>query len=405
MRNTVYAISFLFLISPFFSAAQQFSNWRGPDRDGHYHEGNLLREWPAQGPKMLWAFEDLGLGFSSAVPENGKIYVSGMEGSTGFIYELSPQGNLLRKFPYGEEMTESFPGARSTPVVANDMIYMVSGLGKLVCIDLHTGTEKWARDLFSEFDGKNIRWGITENMLIDGDLLFVNPGGKRNNVIALNRFTGRLVWSSNGKGELSAYGSPLLINHNGRKILVTLLQKYILGLDPKTGELLWSYPFSNQHEVHPNTPIYHDGSLYCFSGYGNGGVKLRLNERGTAVTKEWFNSDLDNQMGGAVLINGYIYGSGQRNRHWFCIDWNTGETLHRSRDIDVGTIIAADGMMYAYTQRGELALLEPAPGGFRLVSKTDIELGSDQHWAHLVIHEGILYVRRGNALMAFDIKS
>lgn len=74
------------------------------------------------------------------------------------------------------------------------------------------------------------------------------------------------------------------------------------------------------------------------------------------------------------------------------------------RDIDKGTVIYADGMLYAYTERGELALLEPLPGSMRLVSKTLITLGTAQHWAHLVIHDGVLYVRRGNALMAFNIK-
>jgi outer membrane protein assembly factor BamB len=384
--------------------AQVYSNWRGPDRDGKYLDTGLLKQWPDNGPKMIWAYEKLGKGFSSAVISNNKIYVTGVEGDDGFVYELSMNGELLRKIPYGKDMVESWPGSRSTPTIAGNLLYLATGVGKILCIDLETATVKWIRDLFNEFDGKNNVWGLTENMIVDGEVVYCSPGGKKNNVIALNRFTGQLVWSSEGMGEISAYGSPLLINHNGRRILVSLLQKHILGLDPETGKLLWHYPFSNQHEVHPNTPIYHDGSLYCFSGYGNGGVKLKISDDGKSVSKEWFNADLDNQMGGAILKNGYIYGSGQRNRNWFCIDWETGKTLHQSRDIDVGTVIYADGMLYAYTQRGELALMEPQNGKFRVVSKTTVELGSDQHWAHLVIDNGILYVRHGNALMAYNIK-
>jgi outer membrane protein assembly factor BamB len=385
--------------------AQIHNNWRGPERDGKFHETQLLKQWPDSGPVMRWSFEGLGRGFTSAIPANGNIYVTGMEGDVGFVYELSMQGQLLRKFSYGDEMGGNYPGSRSTPTIAGNLMYLATGVGKLVCMDLESGTKTWERDLFGEFDGSNIQWGFTENLIVDGDVVYCSPGGKKNNIVALNRFNGRLIWTSPGKGDLSAYCSPLLIDHHGKKIFVNMMNDYIIGLDAGTGKLLWSHPYANQRSIHPNAPIYHDGSLYCFSGYGFGGVKLTLNTQGTAVTEEWFNSDLDNQMGGAVIVNGYIYGSGNRNRNWYCIDWKSGETVHESRDIDIGTVIYADGLLYAYTQRGELALLEPQPGRFRIISKTSVELGSDQHWAHLVIHEGILYVRHGNALMAYEVKA
>lgn len=385
--------------------AQIHNNWRGPDRDGKFHETGLMKQWPANGPEMLWAFEELGRGFTSAIPANGKIYVTGLEGNAGVIYELSMQGQLLRKFPYGAEEGGNYPGSRSTPTISGNLMYLATGLGRLVCMDLETGTERWSRDLFNEFDGVAIRWGFTENLIISGDMVYCSPGGSRNNIIALNRFNGRLIWTSEAAGGASAYCSPLLINHNGQKMLVNMMHSHIVGLDAATGRLLWSYPYANQRSIHPNAPIYHDGYLYCFSGYGYGGVKLKISQDGTNVTREWFNEELDNQMGGAVFLNGYIYGSGNRNRNWYCVDWDTGETVYQSRDIDIGTVSYADGMLYAYTQRGELALIKPDPTGFRVVSRTTVELGSEQHWAHLVIHEGILYVRHGNAIMAYNIKA
>ncbi|MFO7999006.1 MAG: PQQ-binding-like beta-propeller repeat protein [Bacteroidales bacterium] len=404
MKKTIIVFLSACLFFPCLAQAQTVNNWRGPLRDGQYDETNLLKEWPAGGPAMRWAFEGLGKGFTSAVPAGGKIYTSGMEGETGFIYELSEQGELLRKFPYGEEISSSYPGTRSTPTIAGDLAYVATGHGKLFCMNLDTGREEWSTDLFNELDGSNIRWGYTENLIIDGDLIYCSPGGKKYNVVALNRHTGHVVWSSPGKGGLSAYCSPLLINHQGQKILVTMMQANILGLDAGTGALLWSHPHANQRNIHPNTPLYHDNSLYCFSGYGKGGLQLRLNASGTQVTQVWENETLDPQLGGAVLVDGFIYASGDRNRRWFALDWETGEIMHETRDIDKGNVIAADGMLYAYTERGELALLEPGTGSFRIVSQTQIELGSDQHWAHLVIHNGILYVRHGNALMAFDIR-
>jgi outer membrane protein assembly factor BamB len=401
-KTTLVLTIFVFLAT--LTNAQVINNWRGPDRDGIYHETGLLASWPQGGPEIIWAFEDLGKGFTSPVPHHGKLYVTGMEGETGYVYVLSMDGILLQKFPYGKEIGGSYPGSRSTPLLTTDLLYLVTGLGELICIDLKTNTRNWARDLFNDFDGRSIRWGFTENLIIDGDVIYVHPGGRKHNALALNRINGKLLWSSEVQQELSAYCSPLLIHHKGRKILVNMMDKHIVGLDAATGKLLWSHPHANQRNIHPNSPIYHDNSLYCFSGYGKGGVKLKISPDGNSVTEEWINTSLDNQMGGTVLKDGYIYGSGDRNRRWFVVDWESGETVYETRDIDKGTVIYADGMLYAYTERGELALLEPLPGSIRLVSKTEVTLGSDQHWAHLVIHNGILFVRHGNALIAYNIR-
>ncbi len=384
--------------------SQVFNDWRGPDRDGYYPETNLLKEWPENGPEMKWAFEKLGKGFTSPVIRNGKLYITGMEGDIGHVYIMTLDGELIDKYPYGIEDSGRYPGTRSTPTIVEDLLYVASGEGELICMDLNNGNIKWKRDLFSDFDSRNIRWGFTENLIIDGDMLFCSPGGKKHNIVALNRHTGRLIWSSEGEGGLSAYCSPLLINHNGRKMLVTHMQSNVIALDARTGRMLWSYPHSNFRNIHPNTPIYHDNHLYCVSGYGYGGFLLKLSSDGESVTKVWENSTLDPKMGSVIIKDGYIYGSGDRNRRWFCLDWETGEITYETRDIDKGNVISAEGLLYTYTERGELALLEPLPGRFRIISQTNITLGSDQHWAHLVINDGILYVRRGNALMAFDIR-
>jgi outer membrane protein assembly factor BamB len=402
MKAAIFTIfSFVWVIQ---GANAQTNNWRGPFRDGHYHESNLLKVWPDKGPRMVWSLENLGRGFTSPVLSNGKIYITGMEGNMGYVYILSEKGELQRKFPYGKEISASYPGTRSTPTIINNLMYVATGEGELVCLDLNTGQKKWTKGLFSDFDGSNIRWGFTENLVIDEDVLYVSPGGRKHNVVALNRHTGGLLWASPGKGGLSAYGSPLLFNHKGKKILVAMMAKNIIALDANSGSLLWSYPYKNQHDIYPNTPIYHDGDLYVFSGYGKGGYKLRISDKGNSVVKVWENDKLDPKTGGAVLVDGYLYGSGDRNRRWFGVDWNTGAIVHEVRNIDVGTVLAADGMLYVYTERGELALIEPKAGNFRVVSQTRVELGSDQHWAHLVINNGILYVRHGNALMAYDIK-
>ena len=404
MNRSITCFLFLAILTGSLQA-QTAENWRGQHRQGIYNETGLKQEWPAGGPELVWAYEGLGEGFSSPVFANGRIYITGMEEETGYLYMLSPAGVTEKKIKYGEEFHQAYPGSRSTPAIAGDRAYLVSGHGRLVCIDTGNGNILWERDLFGDFDGSNLRWGLTENLIIDGDRIFCAPGGSKYNIVSLNRHNGEIIWASEGAGGLSAYCSPLLVSHNGRKLLVTMMHSDIVGVDAATGRKLWSHPHKNRHSVHPNTPVYHEGSIFAVSGYGLGGVKLRLNPGGDAVTEEWFNSDIDTQLGGVVLVEGYIYGSGDRNRRWFSVDWETGETVYSSRDLDKGAVIWADGRLYCYTERGELALMEPTQEEFIIRGQTTITLGSDQHWAHPVINNGMLYVRRGNALLAFNIGS
>ena len=403
IRRTIFLISIL-IINCSGTFAQVPTKWRGPNGNGVYNETGLLKKWPAGGPAITWHFDKLGIGHSSPVIDNNLIYLSGMEGTTGYIYVLTTDGKLKWKAAYGTEFSESYPGARSTPVIAGDLLYMYSGLGELVCMSTADGKIKWKKNILKEFDAENIRWGVTETVLIDGDIVYVTPGGKKNNVIALNRKTGSLLWSSPAKGTLSAYCTPLLINLPARKLLVTMVEGNIIGLDAANGKMLWSHPHTNKYEIHPNTPIYHDGGLFCFSGYGQGGVKLELSTDGSSVKKAWFSEKLDSRMGAMVLVNGYLYGSGDVGREWRCVDWKTGAEKYADKTIAKGTLIYADGMLYCYSERGELALVEATPAGFKIASQTKVELGTDQHWAHPVIDNGKLYMRHGNTLIAYKIK-
>ncbi|MCE4563000.1 PQQ-binding-like beta-propeller repeat protein [Maribellus sp. CM-23] len=392
--------TYLFIIN---LSAQNPTVWRG-NGTGVYHETGLLNEWPTDGPEILWSFEELGDGHSSPVIANNTIYVSGMVEETGYVYALSQDGKLKWKAPYGKEFSESYPGARTSVVVDGDLLYMYSGLGELVCMNAANGEKKWSKNVLKELGGENITWGVTETVVIDGDLLYVTPGGKTNNVVALNRFNGNLVWSSPGKGEPSAYCTPLLIELPARKLLVTHTADHIIGLDAKTGDLLWDYPQTNRWKVHANTPVYYNGGLFCFSGYGQGGVKLILSADGSSVSKAWAKTELDSRMGGIVLLDGYLYGSGDNAREWRCVNWETGEETYAAKDIAKGVVIAADGKLYCYSERGELALVSVNPKEFKMISKTKVDLGSAQHWAHPVINDGRLLVRHGNALIAYKIK-
>ena len=404
MIKRVIFLLFAIILFSSILVAQIPTKWRGENNNGIYNETGLLKEWPKNGPEMLWHFDGLGEGHSSPVFANGVIYVSTMIDSIGFIYVLTQDGKLKWKAPYGKEFFESYPGARTSPVVVGDLLYIYTGHGVLTCMNANDGKIKWTKDSFNDFDGKNIRWGATETVAVNGDLVYVTPGGKKNNVVALNRFKGDLVWSSEGKGELSAYCTPLLVELPARKLLVTMTANHIIGLDAANGKVLWAYPQTNRWQVHANTPVFYEGGLFCFSGYGQGGVRLDLSADGTSVEKVWFKQELDSRMGGMVAVDGYLYGSGDKAREWRCVDWKTGEEKYASKKIGKGVTIYADGMLYCYSDKGELAIVEATPEGFNVVSQTKVELGTAQHWAHPVINDGRLFIRHGDVLIAYKIK-
>jgi outer membrane protein assembly factor BamB len=234
-------------------------------------------------------------------------------------------------------------------------------------------------------------------------VIFCTPGGKKDNVVALNRMTGETVWSCPGLGELSAYCTPQLIKLASRQLLVTHTASHVLGIDASNGKLLWNFEHPNQWSVHPNTPIYADGGIFVFSGYGQGGEMLRLSADGSSVTKAWSVKSFDSRMGGAVLIDGFLYGSGDADRSWQCIDWKTGEKKYSSTAAGKGVVIAVNNKLIGYSEKGELFMAEANSKDLSIISKTKVTLGSEQHWAHPVVSNGVLYVRHGNALIAYKI--
>jgi outer membrane protein assembly factor BamB len=383
--------------------AQDNAQWRGVNRDGIYNESGLLNKWPEDGPKLLWHFDELGEGHASAAVTSNTIYTAGTINGVGFVVALDYSGKLLWKTEYGKEWVENWNGVRSTPAIFNNKLYIMSGYGNVICMATQTGKIEWSVDLMKDYGAQNIVWGMTDNLLIDNGKLFCTPGGSDANVLALDINNGKLIWKCKGMGEKSAYGSPALIKIAGKSILVTMTEKSILGIDASDGKLLWSNPQTNQWSVHPNTPLYKDGYLYCLSGYGKGGVMLKLSDDGTSVSEVWRNSSLDSRMGGVVLYNGGIYGAGDNNKKLFCIDWKTGQEKYYIKDFAPCNIIFADGLLYCYAESGKVGLIEPKVDGFNVISSFKVPYGASQHWAHLVIHGKRLFVRHGNSLMVYDI--
>jgi outer membrane protein assembly factor BamB len=247
---------------------------------------------------------------------------------------------------------------------------------------------------------------MTESVLVDGDHVICTPGGPQHNVVALNRFNGQTVWTSKGNGEPSAYCSPILVNHNNTRLIITMTAESIIGVDADDGTFYWQTPQYQGNKIHANTPLYFDGRVICASASGkthSGLVLLQLADDGKSVSVVWRNQRYRNLMGGVILLNGYLYGAHYRSSRWSCIDIRSGDFVHRSSGFGAGVIVYADGLFYCYSEEGELALVKADPRSFDIVSSFEISKGTGQHWAHPVIKAGRLYLRHGDALMAYDI--
>ena len=381
-------------------------HFRGPNRDGKSADTGLLRKWPEGGPTLAWAKEDLGHGYTSVVAVGDMLYTTGMVSKIGYVYALDLNGGEKWKAPYGPSWSGDRGGTRTTPTVYEGMVYVMSAHGRVVCFDAQTGEEQWAVDTVAQFGARNPKWGIAESLFVKGDKLICTPGGRQAGVVALNRNSGETIWVCKEIGEVSAYCSPFLIKRGPQEIVVTMTSKSLVGIDWKTGKLLWKVGHSAKYDIHAVSPVYEDGYLYVTSGYGGTrGAMFELSRSGKEITGKWTDSRLDCHPGGVIVYGGHIYGSGDRNNggKWVCMNIKTGEVIAEIAGVGKGSITFADGKIYGYGEKGMVGLINASPEDFRLISSFKITKGSQQHWAHPVVANGRLYIRHGNALMAYDV--
>lgn len=392
--------------------AADWPQFRGFNREGKSPETGLMKEWPENGPKLRWAVKGIGAGFAGISIADGLIYTSGLQKKQGVIHALDLDGKVVWKASYGPEWTKCFPGARTTPTIDSGRLFVISGTGNVVSLDAKTGEKIWAVDAFKKFQGQYNILGVTESPLVVEDKVICTPGGKVATIAALDAATGQTVWTCKIDNQKPACCSPVLICRGDRKIIVTMLQDDVVGLDARTGELLWKDPYADYQDkdsdINLVSPIYNDGMLYTTSGDNDGGAMFELNDDGSQITRKWIDETLDCQHGGVVKIGNYIYGANSKNiftGNWVCLEWDTGKVMYENKWRCKGATIYADGMLYCYEEKnGNVALVNPSPKGFEIVSSFQVKLGKGRHLTQPAISDGTLYIRHGGTLMAYDIK-
>ena len=381
--------------------------WRGPGRDGKSPETGLLKRWGTGGLKPLWVAEGLGEGLATVAVAGGLIYATGTarESQEGVVSVFELSGKLKARIPYGREWKKSYPGGRYTPTIDGGRIYLMTGFGRLVCVDSGEGAVLWSKDVAGKYGGKAPVHGFAEAPLVDGDRVICTPGGKDASLVALDKRTGETLWTSRGLSEQSAYCSPILVERGATRQVVTIVAKHLVGLDAGTGKLLWSHPQDTEAEDpnHAITPAYCGGAIYATSGHGKGGQLLELSPDGLQIRQKWADQALNGIHGGVVVVDGYVYGANLKGK-WVCLDVESGRVMYATNSVKGGSITYADGMLYCYGDNGVLGLVKASSKGHELAGSMKIAPGDGPHWSHPVISGGRLYIRRGNALLAYAIQ-
>lgn len=385
--------------------------FRGPNRDGVSRETGLLPNWPAGGPPLLWTAQGLGHGFPTASIARGRIYTAGDAQGETILTALDLQGRVVWQVANGPGWVGTrpgHPGARGVPTIDGDQLFHLSPFGHLIALDARTGRRQWTLNILEAFDSENPTWALATSVLVDGQRVIAVPGGPRTAVVAFDRRDGSVVWESPSVGDLAGYGSPVLVEHLGLRMLVTLTSKAVIGVRTADGALLWRFPHETRWDENTFTPLYHDGRLFVSTQF-TGSFQLRLLVAGDTcdVEKVWESQDLDNHHGGVVLLDGYLYGSGRANGgRWACLDWETGQSKYLEQGVGKGSVVAADGMLYTLSERGEMGLVPARPDGHDVVSGFRLpDRGEGPVFAHPVVCGGRLYLRHGEYLYCYDIAS
>jgi len=396
-----------------FVISQEIAEWRGPGRTGVYNETGLLKKWPVDGPELLWSVDSLPVGYSSVSVANNLVYFTGIEDTLDVVIAVDINGNIQWQTPYGRAWDNSYNHSRCTPTVESNRLYVSSGLGDIACMNAINGELIWAVKASEKFEGTYGRWGIAESLLLIDDKVIYTPGGDLTTMVAFNKENGELIWKSESLKDKPSYTSPMITDWAGKNMIINATQSYLFGVKPDSGTILWKFDIgvfaggewraNNQ----TNTPLFYEGKIFHTSGYDHRCVMVELSEKGDAAYFVWVSDMLDVHHGGVVRLGDYIYGANWENNRmgsWACLDWNTGEVKYETEWENKGSIISADSMLYCYEEKnGHIALVKATPEKFKVTCSFKVPLGEGPHWSHLVIHEGILYVRHGGALMAYSI--
>ena len=407
-------------------SGKSWTQWRGPGREGQSSFKGLNKNWEKSPPKLLWTAEGMGEGYASVSVDGGKIYTTGnLADGQYLICVADGEKAPLWKTKLTEGKPEhSYEGARSTPTIDGNRLYVVSSDGRISCVDANGGEVVWSRS-FKDFDGRMMSgWGFSESPLLDGDRVICTPGGDDAIVVALDKKNGQEIWRCGGpettgtdaKGKNlkkgAGYASVVVSEGAGVRQYVTLVGQGLIGVRAEDGSLLWSYEKVANGVANIPTPIPFGDFVFASSGYGTGAalVKLSAADGGVKAEEVYFlkSDEFQNHHGGMVKVGDYIYAGHQHGQGLpICLEAATGEVKWVDRGPGKGSaaVLYVDGCLIFRYQNGLVALIEATPEEYRLLGEFTPAYQEKESWAHPVVVDGKLYLREQDKLMCYDVSA
>ncbi len=406
------------------TAAADWPQWRGANRDGRSADTGLLQEWPEGGPPLAFKASGLGGGYSSVAVSGERIYTMGDLGDGQYVIALSrADGQQLWKTRVGDTHRDQYLGPRSTPTVDGDRIYALSTGGDLVCLAAATGEEVWGRSLPGEFGGRMMKakgtydWKFAESPLVDGERVIVTPGAPEAALVALDKASGEEIWRAAMPelGEAGAdgagYSSVVVSEAGGVRQYVQLVGRGVIGVEAATGRFLWGYNRVANGIANIATPLVQGDLVFASTGYGTGTVLLRLSADGDGIAAEevyFLPADtMQNHHGGLILDGGHVYtGTGHNKGFPLAVELATGKVAWgpiRNDGENSAAVAYADGRIYMRYQNGLMILVEATPDEYREHGSFMIPEVERESWPHPVVAGGRLYLREQDNLWVYDV--
>lgn len=383
------------------AGAVDWPSYRGPAHDGRSTETGVFDTWPKSGPATLWRAE-LGSGYSAASVADGRVFTLFGDGTNEFLAAFSAyQGEELWRIRLDAERKDSFgDGPRSTPSVADSVVYGLGAKGKLVAVKAESGEEIWSRDLVADFGAAIPQWGISTSPTVFEELLLVDVGGKNGHgVVALARSDGKLIWKA--ESGLPGYSTPLVVEAAGAEQALFFTGTKLVAVSPRDGKPLWDYEWRTSYDVNAAMPVFlPPDRVFISTGYDKGAAVLRVKktESGLAVEEVWKSREMRNHFNSSVLVDGHLYGFD--NGTLKCIRADDGTERWAKRGFAKGSLLYADGHLVVLGERGQLALVEATPEGYR--EKALSEVFNAKTWTMPTLADGVLFVRSEKELVALD---
>lgn len=393
------------------AAMAQWPQWGGPHQNFHADANGLVTSWADGCPKTNWKRE-LGDGYSAISVDDGRLYTMFRRDDDEVVTALdAATGKTVWEFAYaapftGDMQMEFGPGPHSTPLIANGRVFTIGVTGKFLCLDASSGKVLWAHELIAEYNSSSLGRGYGASPAAYQKLVIVPIGGGPDAAImAFDQGDGHVVWRRHDFAL--TYASPLVVKFEGKDQIIAFMGKEVTGLEPLTGELLWSHPHQTQYDANISTPVWQaPDTVFTSSAYQDGGSRaIRLKKvDGKIVPEElWFGRKLRSHFGNSVIVGDYMYGSSGDfgPAMLMAVNLRTGEVAWRERGFAKANVLYADGKLLVLDEDGKLALTTATPE--KLTVLGTCELLARNAWTVPTVIGKTMYVRDRKHIMSLDL--